>query len=429
MTGYRHTEKPLSEAYRLFFDALKYRSPVQIIRAAYEFFGMPVLLTDRNYQLIAMCPEEPIGEDIYDTFLKKRIIDPEIIERYQVSYLNDPSSHYEPFYSSSGLVENCPRIFGEVYFGSRIYGHFAVMMFEEPLFENDLACAGVLKQALEYVLVPRMSTSENDLSACLTNLLNPSSDSGLRLFSSEIISHSLPGSYALMVTPVGKSSGQHAFAAMNAVHFPKKNRSCLSVTYNGCIVTLFGALGKEMSTRDRIAFESYAAALKRAGRSGLSVCFEDLLTVPDHFYEGFLAADGENAGPGLFQEEMPGPLMKALCARINPSIFIHPVLTQVKKHDAENGTEYYETLRMYSFLMHDKEKTADALHIHRNTLLYRLNRAMELFSIAIEDSTTALYLLNSFQLQDMMDARQGKERRDVCLGEAVRDEGDKNSGV
>ena len=420
MTNYKHRKRSVSDAYRVFFDALKYHSPVQIIQKAYEFFGMPVLLTDSRYQLIAICPEEPIGVDIYDTLLKKRILPSEVIEEYQKMYLSGNPVCYEPFYSDTGLVENCPRIFGEVYSGSRIYGHFAVMMFDQPLFPSDLECAGILKQALDYAMVPR-NRSESDSSAgYLKHLLDRSANAELKLFASDALEKTVVKNYALMVTPIGQSAGQHAFAAMNTTRVPFQYYGAVSAVCKECIVTLFGSVKEaEYNEWELSFFRKYADSLKLAGRSGLSLPFESLMSLPDRFYEAYLAARSGRDQLTLFREAMPAPLFHGLCPRIDPDVFVHPALRAVQRYDDENGTLYCETLRAYSFFMHDKEKTSRALHIHRNTLLYRLNRMAELFGIAVEEPGTALWILNSFQLLDA--AKNRADLRDLpgCAAEGI----------
>lgn len=47
--------------------------------------------------------------------------------------------------------------------------------------------------------------------------------------------------------------------------------------------------------------------------------------------------------------------------------------------------EYFKTLETYSMNIHNKERSAKELCIHRNTLLYRLNRICEIFHLDYEE--------------------------------------------
>ena len=48
----------LSEAYQMFFEALKSDSIDILVQTAWEFFGLPVLLTDENYKRICQYPKK-----------------------------------------------------------------------------------------------------------------------------------------------------------------------------------------------------------------------------------------------------------------------------------------------------------------------------------------------------------------------------------
>ena len=53
--------------------------------------------------------------------------------------------------------------------------------------------------------------------------------------------------------------------------------------------------------------------------------------------------------------------------------------------------------------MHNKDATAIRLSIRRNTLLYRLNRIRDLFDVGYEVENTAIHLLTSYLLLDVLE--------------------------
>ena len=73
----------------------------------------------------------------------------------------------------------------------------------------------------------------------------------------------------------------------------------------------------------------------------------------------------------------------------------------MRDYDKENGTAYDETMRVFSFNMHNKDRTAAALCIHRNTLLYRLGRISDLFDLPYEHDQVALNLLCSYLILEL----------------------------
>ena len=80
---------------------------------------------------------------------------------------------------------------------------------------------------------------------------------------------------------------------------------------------------------------------------------------------------------------------------------IHPLLDTLKAIDAQKDSDLYETL--YQYLIHERsvQKGAAALHVHKNTYSYRLDRIRELSSADLDDPNTRLYLMISY----VMDGR------------------------
>ena len=67
-------------------------------------------------------------------------------------------------------------------------------------------------------------------------------------------------------------------------------------------------------------------------------------------------------------------------------------LAVVQKHDVEHGTEYLLTLRAYFACNGNIAAMAEALHVHNNTVRYRLGRFTQDTGLDLEDVETRLWL-------------------------------------
>lgn len=85
--------------------------------------------------------------------------------------------------------------------------------------------------------------------------------------------------------------------------------------------------------------------------------------------------------------------------------FLLYALKRILSYDAQNSTQYYES--MYQYLLYGKnlKPASQALLIHRNTLAYRIGRIGELFDIDFEDRHVCFELLFSCKLYEEMVAR------------------------
>ncbi len=71
---------------------------------------------------------------------------------------------------------------------------------------------------------------------------------------------------------------------------------------------------------------------------------------------------------------------------VNLAEFCDPKYTALLKYDEENNTCYSETLCTYLEYGHSSLRTADAMHVHRNTIIYRLKRLEEQFGFHLDNS-------------------------------------------
>lgn len=78
----------------------------------------------------------------------------------------------------------------------------------------------------------------------------------------------------------------------------------------------------------------------------------------------------------------------------------HEKLLQLKYQDENNDSQLYQTLRCFLENHQSATKTAQALFIHRSTLLYRLDRIRSFLKSDLSDPAELLYLLLSYQLMD-----------------------------
>ena len=78
-------------------------------------------------------------------------------------------------------------------------------------------------------------------------------------------------------------------------------------------------------------------------------------------------------------------------------------LRRMEKYDLENNMELVPTL--HAFLLEERNwvNTAARLHIHRNTLRYRIDRIQELTGLDLENPMQRLSLLFAFAVKQYLE--------------------------
>lgn len=102
-------------------------------------------------------------------------------------------------------------------------------------------------------------------------------------------------------------------------------------------------------------------------------------------------------------------LVEMAAAMADVSTLVHPALQMLLDFDREHNTDYYDTLREY--LLNDSGLTlnqmADQMHIHRNTLRYRLDRICEIAQLNMKDEQLKKQMILSIYCFDLFPKIQG----------------------
>jgi len=71
-----------------------------------------------------------------------------------------------------------------------------------------------------------------------------------------------------------------------------------------------------------------------------------------------------------------------------------PLLQFLKEHDREHKSDFLKTVAVYLSLNGNLKESASFLHVHTNTLMYRLNRIAEVTGKSLKetDYRTSMYL-------------------------------------
>ena len=135
---------------------------------------------------------------------------------------------------------------------------------------------------------------------------------------------------------------------------------------------------------------------------GISNPFSGIENLAEGFVQTQIALGGISSSDMRwimsFEDCVVPYLQKQLLRKMKPEMVAAPDLLRLREYDRENGTEYYETLRVY--LLHERNipATSEALIIHRTTLSYRLKKMRELMTMNLDSEDTRFYLLLSFRL-------------------------------
>ena len=141
--------------------------------------------------------------------------------------------------------------------------------------------------------------------------------------------------------------------------------------------------------------------LKEAGLYGVcSYPFTNVLKLADYNEQCIITSHHCPSDPGGLYNCPDYALdsIHSFMASKIPGVLKHPGLALLKQYDEDNHTDLYQTLYDYLRNNCNMAETARQLHLHRNSLLYRLNQIRELGGIRLDDAGTREHLLLSYYM-------------------------------
>lgn len=143
--------------------------------------------------------------------------------------------------------------------------------------------------------------------------------------------------------------------------------------------------------------------------AGISSPVQGIRELPSAYYQAGAALDQafrlhSEKWILAFSECAMEHMLRNIPSPLTPGSLIAPDLTELMAYDKTHDTPYFETLRAYLIHERDIPRTAEALIIHRTTLLYRLKKIRSIIHTDLEDPWQRMYLMLSLWILE-----RGKE--------------------
>ena len=134
----------------------------------------------------------------------------------------------------------------------------------------------------------------------------------------------------------------------------------------------------------------------------VSMVFDNLHALQTRYHQNLFCLKAFGDKPGIYLSESQGlPCAVSLLAdnKCRQEFLSHPALETLSVYDGKNGTDFYQSLYYYLLYERSIQAAAQAVHVHRNSFLYRIKRILSLTGIDLEDAQLRAYLLFSFYLR------------------------------
>lgn len=143
---------------------------------------------------------------------------------------------------------------------------------------------------------------------------------------------------------------------------------------------------------------------------GISDIYDDLLDTAKHYRQAYnsiaLARLSQDSQPVCYYQAYRFHDFLRICCHADLfNDYVHPAIQVLQDYDSKHNSQLADTL--YSYLANDKsvKRTCEDLHLHKNTVNYRINRIKEILKIDFSDTRELFHLslsLNILRIQKLL---------------------------
>lgn len=154
--------------------------------------------------------------------------------------------------------------------------------------------------------------------------------------------------------------------------------------------------------KERSAYTSVTERIRQLSYcAGLSNSFSDISRLPIMAQRAYAALSAGDQSPGAINnfKDRYMQFFFSLVEEEDKKLLVHPLLNELKEYDRRYGSSLYETL--FVFLKNERgiTKTAKEMHLHRSTLLHRIERIESMADSQLEDPDARIQILLSYYLE------------------------------
>lgn len=381
----------LEKETKLLFELITNKTPINkaIKIVAKDVFDNPVMVTNSYFHVIDMSTDKDFADSVWDYAKKHHCCSKESI----LAFKEDEASSVlfssdEAFLYDTNLGKDIPRILCRIAQSGITYGYLIIFEVNHKLTNKDIEKTNLVAKSLAVIM-----SNANNLDS-LTNsrkeyffkqLLKVSLNNRLEL-ENEISQFQWSFKQYFIVfsikCPQYESHYVYLEKQLNQISdditaFIYENQILVLCNYNK-IDTLDEHIVSIDST-----FKEYKPII------GISKEFDKLINLKTYVNQATNARElGSLIDPNLNKYDYINYEYYDLLKHYNKEE-LHPLIaseyTKLKMYDKENDTDLLNTYITYYLCSLNSTRTSEVLHVHRNTLMYRLKQIEDILRININD--------------------------------------------
>lgn len=378
---------------KLFFELYRNRGLQSIVAAAADIFENSVMVNDVAYNVIAKSSRSPLGDKILSNATGGGFIAESVITEMRNKNIFEELHQTNKLIYSFQYSTNTHWLFKTVRINHTSIADIAIVDDNRPFRYIDFKLIDLLSKMISLEMQKDeyfTRNKKNNYSYFVQDLIEGRlNNSETILQRAAMLGFHFYGNYWISVAcpkNTEQSSDELNYLASQLMQILPEGKW---VVYKKAMIGLFSRKNKKKLTE-----YEYDKLLHFAQENnifiGISDVFYNTTKFPVYYEQALHAAQAPIPGKTnmhirYYSDIMVYHLVELLAANHSTNEFLHPELILLEEYDKENNTELMHTLKQYIINARSTAKTSQDLNIHRNSLLYRLNRINEITNLDLDD--------------------------------------------
>lgn len=366
--------------YELLFEAVKTGTIDAVRKASSDIFEAPVFITDTSFRVLSADPDPGSKADMLEKHDSLLYVSSSLLHEFQEHHLLESfvSRAHDVILVNWGWFQDHPHITTGIFYGQKILGSITVLVHDETItdeMKNALlqcadACAIILHDSKE----GRKHLQARDH------------------FASQIFRGYVSSEAVQQAIRRGIFRECPHYIVFASDFSPDISWEIILQDQEGCLLYHNNGITHILAPLSSDISRYTDWVVSREHRIGCSFPFSELSCCSLMAKQAELALSFQGQSEPQKIIDFQKSSLSILMHQDENTVFIHPVIQEMKQYDENSHTDYVHTLSVWLDEHMDDSAAAEQLHIHRNTLYYRLKRITDLFQLNLDDMNTCVQL-------------------------------------
>lgn len=392
-----------AELYAKLLEKINDEDIDNILKILYQYYNAPIMLIDRNYDLLAYYSETEVQDGLWQGIIQYNHVPFEDVKYFAANDLINPQNmQKEPLFWVFSDRWKYNRIITSIYLDNELAGYFVILTSD---FDSEIKrITQTVTNFITAYLVKHNYLSVNNSISCEQFLIYILEDKFTSVHEldecCEILHLNRYDNYILLCSIFSEKRNKEQLLKSLQKKYGHNLRLNVFIYYGNLYI-----LAPKNSDENIHGFISGLSKdwLGNPLYFGISNSFQDLYDLKTYKEQAETTAvyASKIMANILFKDIVMNIIAKTISENLEQNIYMHPLLSDLRKYDKLNGTEYYITLKEYINSGCQLKQASYKLKIHRNTMSYRIDVIEKTFGTDLSDVELIAQLYLNFKISEL----------------------------